>query len=65
MEHFHRRLWLPKRWLKAATDPRELLSQFLAKNEEFLDLENRAYYLTIFNQRWLGFRLDFFGAFLT
>ncbi|KAL5639234.1 hypothetical protein ACGC1H_006665 [Rhizoctonia solani] len=27
--------------------------------------ENRAYWLTVTNQRWLGIRLDFLGAILT
>ncbi len=30
-----------------------------------MDIENRAYYLTIINQRWLGIRLDFLGSCLT
>ncbi|GAA5994171.1 uncharacterized protein JCM10292_001909 [Rhodotorula paludigena] len=39
--------------------------KFLKQNSSLLDLENRAYYLTIVNQRWLGLRLDFFGSCLT
>ena len=57
-------------------------AKFLEQNEHFLDIENRAYLLTVrpfdsrarqrfaycitqvYNQRWLGFRLDFFGALL-
>jgi ABC-type multidrug transport system fused ATPase/permease subunit len=30
-----------------------------------MDIENRAYYLTIINQRWLGIRLDWLGSSLT
>ena len=30
-------------------------------NEDFVDVMNRAYFLTITNQRWLGVRLDFVG----
>ncbi|GAA6012116.1 hypothetical protein JCM10207_005134 [Rhodosporidiobolus poonsookiae] len=40
-------------------------NKFLKQNEAFIDLENRAYYLTVSNQRWLGLRLDFFGSCLT
>lgn len=35
----------------------EIYLQFLKKNEALLDIENRAYYLTVINQRWLGIRL--------
>jgi ABC-type multidrug transport system fused ATPase/permease subunit len=38
--------------------------RFLRLNEQKIDMENRAYLLTVFNQRWLGVRLDFFGALL-
>lgn len=38
--------------------------KFLRKNEGYLDIENRAYFLTVVNQRWLGFRLDMFGGVL-
>lgn len=38
---------------------------FLAQNVHKVDTENRAYLLTVFNQRWLGIRLDFFGAILS
>ncbi|KAG8869673.1 hypothetical protein FRB97_000807 [Tulasnella sp. 331] len=34
---------------------------FIAKTEHSIDVENRAYYLTIVLQRWLGIRLDFLG----
>ncbi|KAK0469891.1 ABC transporter [Desarmillaria tabescens] len=39
--------------------------RFLKENEERIDMENRAYWLTVTNQRWLGIRLDFLGALLT
>ncbi|GAA5952191.1 hypothetical protein JCM8115_003528 [Rhodotorula mucilaginosa] len=39
--------------------------KFLRTNESLIDLEDRAYYLTVVNQRWLGLRLDFFGSCLT
>ncbi|GAA5855654.1 hypothetical protein JCM8547_001633 [Rhodosporidiobolus lusitaniae] len=39
--------------------------KFLKQNEAYIDLEDRAYYLTVINQRWLGLRLDFFGSCLT
>ncbi|KAM0788854.1 hypothetical protein ACM66B_002939 [Microbotryomycetes sp. NB124-2] len=39
--------------------------KFLKKNEYYINIENRAYFLTIINQRWLGFRLDLFGSILT
>lgn len=38
--------------------------RFIHENERLLDVENRAYYLTVINQRWLGLRLDFFGSVL-
>ncbi|SCV70702.1 BQ2448_3464 [Microbotryum intermedium] len=38
--------------------------KFLKRNEEYIDIENRAYALTVINQRWLGFRLDMFGGLL-
>ncbi|GAA5927818.1 uncharacterized protein JCM15063_006002 [Sporobolomyces koalae] len=41
------------------------IPKFVKQNQEFLDIENRAYYLTVINQRWLGLRLDFFGSCLT
>lgn len=37
---------------------------FLKENYRRVDLENRAYLLTIVNQRWLGLRLDIAGSFL-
>ncbi|EJD47908.1 ABC protein [Auricularia subglabra TFB-10046 SS5] len=36
--------------------------RFLSDNEYFVDLEDRALFLTITNQRWLAIRLDFLGA---
>lgn len=36
--------------------------RFLSDNEYYCDLEDRALYLTITNQRWLAVRLDFLGA---
>lgn len=39
--------------------------KFLKQNETFINVENRAYYLSVVNQRWLGFRLDMFGGLLT
>ncbi|KDR78881.1 hypothetical protein GALMADRAFT_244520 [Galerina marginata CBS 339.88] len=39
--------------------------RFRLDNEKRLDVENRAYWLTVTNQRWLGIRLDFLGALLT
>ncbi|KAG8979667.1 hypothetical protein FRB94_011257 [Tulasnella sp. JGI-2019a] len=35
--------------------------QFIAKTEHSIDVENRAYVLTVVLQRWLGIRLDFLG----
>ncbi|GJJ09853.1 hypothetical protein Clacol_004077 [Clathrus columnatus] len=39
--------------------------RFLKENEVKIDIENRAYWLTVANQRWLGIRLDFLGILLT
>ncbi|KAF9466563.1 ABC transporter [Collybia nuda] len=39
--------------------------RFRRDNETRVDIENRAYWLTVTNQRWLGIRLDFLGAILT
>ncbi|GAA6008882.1 hypothetical protein JCM11491_003817 [Sporobolomyces phaffii] len=41
------------------------IPKFIKQNQNFLDIENRAYYLTVINQRYLGLRLDFFGSCLT
>jgi ABC-type multidrug transport system fused ATPase/permease subunit len=40
-------------------------NRFKKENTELVDVENRAYWLTVTNQRWLGMRLDFLGAILT
>ncbi|KAG5721936.1 ABC transporter C family member 2 [Termitomyces sp. T112] len=39
--------------------------RFRLDNEARVDIENRAYWLTVTNQRWLGIRLDCLGALLT
>ncbi|KAJ3531396.1 hypothetical protein NM688_g7581 [Phlebia brevispora] len=39
--------------------------RFLEDNQKRTDVENRAYWLTVTNQRWLGIRLDFLGILLT
>lgn len=39
--------------------------RFCEENVRRMDIENRAYYLTIINQRWLGIRLDTLGSVLT
>ncbi|KAG6850713.1 hypothetical protein H0H93_009871 [Arthromyces matolae] len=39
--------------------------RFRLDNETRVDIENRAYWLTVTNQRWLGIRLDFLGTMLT
>lgn len=39
--------------------------RFVDENIKRMDVENRAYYLTIINQRWLGIRLDMLGSLLT
>ena len=39
-------------------------AEFTRLNEDYLDVMNRAYYLTIIDQRWLGIRLDFVGDIL-
>lgn len=36
--------------------------RFLHDNYDRVDLENRAYFCTVVNQRWLGLRLDFLGS---
>ena len=38
--------------------------RFVVKSEEGLDLENRAYFMTIAIQRWLAVRLDILGNIL-
>lgn len=37
-------------------------ARFLHDNYKYMDLQNRAYFLTIVNQRWLGLRLDILGS---
>ncbi|KAN0060307.1 hypothetical protein ACQY0O_007636 [Thecaphora frezii] len=37
---------------------------FIRENRKRMDIENRAYYLSICNQRWLGIRLDLLGSVL-
>ncbi|KAJ7284591.1 ABC transporter [Mycena rebaudengoi] len=39
--------------------------RFRKDNERLIDIENRAYWISVVNQRWLGIRLDFLGAGLT
>ncbi|KAJ6577412.1 P-loop containing nucleoside triphosphate hydrolase protein [Mycena capillaripes] len=39
--------------------------RFRLDNQRLVDTENRAYWLTVTNQRWLGIRLDFLGSLLT
>ncbi|KAL0247372.1 hypothetical protein I308_104408 [Cryptococcus tetragattii IND107] len=41
------------------------IERFFEDNIHRVDIENRAYYLTIVNQRWLGLRLDFLGSLLS
>ncbi|EIW84207.1 ABC transporter [Coniophora puteana RWD-64-598 SS2] len=41
------------------------IDRFRLENEERVDIENRAYWMTVTNQRWLGMRLDFLGIILT
>ncbi|SGY78695.1 BQ5605_C008g04915 [Microbotryum silenes-dioicae] len=38
--------------------------KFLKVNEKYIDIENRAYALTVINQQWLQVRLDAFGTIL-
>ncbi|BGP33345.1 hypothetical protein JCM10296v2_005143 [Rhodotorula toruloides] len=38
--------------------------RFLRGNEKYIDLENRAWFLTVCNQRWLAIRVDAWGALL-
>ncbi|EGN99138.1 hypothetical protein SERLA73DRAFT_168655 [Serpula lacrymans var. lacrymans S7.3] len=40
------------------------LNPFIRDNKYYIDLENRALYLTVTNQRWLAIRLDFMGGVL-
>ncbi|KAH7334391.1 ABC transporter [Rhizoctonia solani] len=41
------------------------VGRFREENRRRMDVENRAYWLTVTNQRWLGIRLDFLGSILT
>ncbi|KIK47399.1 hypothetical protein CY34DRAFT_799345 [Suillus luteus UH-Slu-Lm8-n1] len=41
------------------------LDRFSEENIQLMDVENRAYWLTVTNQRWLGIRLDFLGLLMT
>ncbi|KAG8702705.1 hypothetical protein FRC09_004597 [Ceratobasidium sp. 395] len=41
------------------------VGRFREENRRHMDIENRAYWLTVTNQRWLGIRLDFLGTILT
>lgn len=38
------------------------VDRFINDNKYFVDLEDRALFLTVTNQRWLAIRLDFLGA---
>ncbi|KZP31699.1 ABC protein [Athelia psychrophila] len=40
------------------------IDRFINDNKYYLDLENRALFLTVTNQRWLAVRLDFLGSIL-
>ncbi|KAF9484380.1 ABC protein [Pholiota conissans] len=40
------------------------IPRFLKENSYYIDLENRALFLNVTNQRWLSIRLDFCGALL-
>ncbi|EUC66120.1 ABC transporter protein YOR1, putative [Rhizoctonia solani AG-3 Rhs1AP] len=42
----------------------QVSGQFKRENEHRMDLENRAYWITTVNQRWLSLRLDFLGSLL-
>ncbi|GAA5927015.1 uncharacterized protein JCM15063_000432 [Sporobolomyces koalae] len=39
--------------------------RFLRGTEKYIDIENRAYFLTVVNQRWLSIRVDSLGGLLT
>ncbi|KAI0768143.1 ABC protein [Trametes elegans] len=41
------------------------VNRFLRDNEYYVDLEDRAAFLTVTNQRWLAIRLDFLGGLMT
>ncbi|KAJ7164009.1 ABC protein [Mycena crocata] len=40
------------------------IARFIETNKYYIDLENRALFLTVTNQRWLAIRLDVCGAFM-
>lgn len=40
------------------------MKRFIAANSYYVDLENRALFLVVTNQRWLAVRLDFMGGIL-
>ncbi|KAH7909505.1 ABC protein [Hygrophoropsis aurantiaca] len=40
------------------------MKRFIRDNKYYVDLEDRALYLTVTNQRWLAIRLDFMGGIL-
>lgn len=40
-------------------------ARFCAENTKRIDVENRAYWMTVTNQRWLALWLDWFGVMLT
>ncbi|KAF8273331.1 P-loop containing nucleoside triphosphate hydrolase protein [Lactarius quietus] len=39
--------------------------RFYNENQDLVNIENRAYWLTVTNQRWLGIRIDCLGMILT
>ncbi|PWN19482.1 putative YOR1-ABC transporter [Microstroma glucosiphilum] len=47
--------------IRAYNEVQSFVKMNMKKNDE----ENRAYFITIVNQRWLGIRLDFLGSILT
>jgi ATP-binding cassette subfamily C (CFTR/MRP) protein 1 len=38
------------------------VQRFINENTYYIDLEDRALFLSVTNQRWLAIRLDFMGA---
>lgn len=38
------------------------IDRFVQENAYYVDLENRALFLSVTNQRWLAIRLDFMGG---
>jgi ATP-binding cassette, subfamily C (CFTR/MRP), member 1 len=51
-------------WLILLIDFHTLQNRCVRDAEQGLDMENRAYLMTISMQRWLAMRLDFFGNIL-